>query len=68
VIGGLRWHPTGSTQLAFTRVLRALARRRLRASTPREGEATRWTESEVGGLVADELQSSPTLIKLEELR
>jgi dipeptidyl aminopeptidase/acylaminoacyl peptidase len=60
VIGGLLWHPAGS-ELAFT-VASARSASDVYSLTPRTNQVTRWTESELGGLVASELVE-PTLAK-----
>jgi dipeptidyl aminopeptidase/acylaminoacyl peptidase len=51
VISGLHWHPQGQ-RLAFT-VSSARSPADVWSFDPASGEATRWTESEAGGLVAD---------------
>ena len=53
VIGGLLWHPAGN-ELAFT-VASARSASDVYSLTPRNNQVTRWTESELGGLVASEL-------------
>jgi dipeptidyl aminopeptidase/acylaminoacyl peptidase len=58
VIGGLLWHPAGN-ELAFT-VASARSASDVYSLTPRTNQVTRWTESELGGLVASEL-AEPTL-------
>jgi dipeptidyl aminopeptidase/acylaminoacyl peptidase len=60
VIGGLLWHPAGN-ELAFT-VAAARSASDVYSLTPRTNQVTRWTESELGGLVASELVE-PTLAK-----
>jgi dipeptidyl aminopeptidase/acylaminoacyl peptidase len=60
VIGGVQWHRSGA-ELGFT-----LNTARSPADTwsldPRTGALTRWTESELGGLVASEL-AEPELVR-----
>jgi dipeptidyl aminopeptidase/acylaminoacyl peptidase len=53
VIGGLLWHPAGN-ELAFT-VASARSASDVYSVTPRNNQITRWTESELGGLVASDL-------------
>jgi len=53
VIGGLLWHPAGN-ELAFT-VASARSASDVYSLTPRNNQVTRWTESELGGLVASDL-------------
>ena len=60
VIGGLLWHPAGN-ELAFT-VASARSASDVYSLTPRTNQVTRWTESELGGLVAAELVE-PALAK-----
>jgi dipeptidyl aminopeptidase/acylaminoacyl peptidase len=60
VIGGLLWHPAGN-ELAFT-VASARSASDVYSLTPRTNQVTRWTESELGGLVASELVE-PALAK-----
>jgi dipeptidyl aminopeptidase/acylaminoacyl peptidase len=60
VIGGLLWHPAGN-ELAFT-VASARSASDVYSLTPRTNQVTRWTESELGELVASELVE-PTLAK-----
>ena len=59
VIGALQWHPR-LNELAFT-VNSARSASDVYSMTAESGTVTRWTESELGGLVADEL-SEPVLI------
>jgi dipeptidyl aminopeptidase/acylaminoacyl peptidase len=59
VIGGLRWHP-GRSELAFT-LAEARSPGDVYSVDAATGALTRWTESELGGLVADEL-SRPSLV------
>ncbi len=51
--GGLRWRPTG-TELAFT-ISSARSPSDVYSIDVETGELSRWTESELGGLVATEL-------------
>ena len=60
VIGGLLWHPAGN-ELAFT-VASARSASDVYSLIPRTNQVTRWTESELGGLVSSELVE-PTLAK-----
>ena len=60
VITALLWHPAGN-EVAFT-VTSARSASDVYSLTVRSGQVTRWTESELGGLVASEL-SEPELIR-----
>ena len=60
VIGDLRWHPSGA-EVAFS-LNSARSPTDTYSVDPRTGELTRWTESELGGLVASEL-SEPVLVR-----
>jgi dipeptidyl aminopeptidase/acylaminoacyl peptidase len=60
VLGGLRWHPSGG-ELGFT-VSSARSPSDVYSLDVRTGVVSRWTESELGGLVASEL-SEPELIR-----
>ena len=60
VIGSLRWHQN-TNELAFT-VNSARSASDVYSVTPQNGLVTRWTESELGGLVAGELPV-PELVK-----
>ncbi|HYJ79986.1 MAG TPA: S9 family peptidase [Longimicrobiaceae bacterium] len=60
VVGGLEWHPNGG-ELGFT-VASARSTSDVYSLDPRSGAVTRWTESELGGLLAQEL-SEPELIR-----
>jgi dipeptidyl aminopeptidase/acylaminoacyl peptidase len=60
VVGGLRWHRSGA-ELAFT-MASARSTSDVYSLDPRTGRVERWTESELGGLVAEEL-SEPELIR-----
>jgi dipeptidyl aminopeptidase/acylaminoacyl peptidase len=60
VIGALLWHPAGS-ELGFT-VSSARSASDVYSLTPANGQLSRWTESELGGLVASEL-SEPELVR-----
>jgi len=60
VIGSLLWHPVAN-ELAFG-VNSARSASDVYSVAPQNGQVTRWTESELGGLVATEL-SVPELIK-----
>lgn len=60
VISGLRWRPH-STELGFN-ISSARSPSDVYSLDARTGRLTRWTESELGGLVASEL-SEPSLIK-----
>ena len=53
VIEGLLWHPSGN-ELAFT-VASARSASDVYSVTPRNNQVSRWTESELGGLVASDL-------------
>jgi dipeptidyl aminopeptidase/acylaminoacyl peptidase len=59
VIASLLWHPN-TAELAFT-VNSARSASDVYSVTPQNGQVTRWTESELGGLVATQL-SVPELI------
>jgi dipeptidyl aminopeptidase/acylaminoacyl peptidase len=59
VIAALLWHPAGN-ELAFT-VASARSASDVYSLTLRTGQVTRWTESELGGLVASDL-SEPELV------
>jgi len=59
-IGGASWHP-GLRELAFT-VSSARSPSDVYSMDARTGAVTRWTESELGGLVASELVE-PSLIR-----
>jgi dipeptidyl aminopeptidase/acylaminoacyl peptidase len=60
VVGALLWHPAGS-ELGFT-VASARTASDVYSLTLATGQISRWTESELGGLVATEL-SEPELIR-----
>jgi dipeptidyl aminopeptidase/acylaminoacyl peptidase len=60
VIGDLRWHPSGS-EVGFT-LNSARSPNDTWSLDPRTGALTRWTESELGGLVASEL-AEPALVR-----
>jgi dipeptidyl aminopeptidase/acylaminoacyl peptidase len=60
VIGGLQWHP-GSRELGFV-VNSARSTSDVYSLDAQSSEITRWTESELGGLVASELVE-PELIR-----
>lgn len=60
VAGGVRWHP-GSREVAFT-VSSARSPSDVYSVDRATGRATRWTDSELGGLVAAELVE-PTLVR-----
>ena len=57
---GISWHPSGR-ELGFT-VVSARSTSDVYSLDPATGTVTRWTESELGGLVASDL-SEPTLIR-----
>jgi dipeptidyl aminopeptidase/acylaminoacyl peptidase len=59
-IGSASWHPRLS-ELAFT-VSSARSPSDVYSLNPRTGSVTRWTESELGGLIASEL-AEPSLIR-----
>ena len=59
VIASVLWHPAG-TELAFT-VASARSASDVYTATPGSGQVTRWTESELGGLVATDL-AEPDLV------
>lgn len=60
LIGGLRWHKNG-IDLGFT-LSSARSTADVYSFDVRSGQVTRWTESELGGLVPSEL-SEPTLVR-----
>jgi dipeptidyl aminopeptidase/acylaminoacyl peptidase len=60
VIASVRWHPN-ATELAFT-VSSARSSSDVYSVVPATGQVTRWTESELGGLIAAEL-SEPELVR-----
>ena len=60
VIGGVTWHRNGS-EIAFS-LNSARSPTDVYSLDPRTGAVTRWTESELGGLVAAEL-SEPELVR-----
>ena len=59
IVGGLKWHPKGR-HLGFT-VASARSPSDVYSLDTETGELSRWTESELGGLVATEL-SEPRLV------
>jgi dipeptidyl aminopeptidase/acylaminoacyl peptidase len=60
VIGGVRWHPSGQ-EVGFS-LNSARSPTDAYSVDVRTGALTRWTESDLGGLVASEL-SEPTLVR-----
>ena len=60
VIGGAKWH-SNNRDIAFT-INSARSTSDIYSLDVKTGEVSRWTESELGGLVADEL-AEPELIK-----
>jgi dipeptidyl aminopeptidase/acylaminoacyl peptidase len=60
VIGGVRWHRSGA-ELGFT-LSAARSPADAYSLDPRTGAVTRWTESELGGLIATEL-AEPELVR-----